>query len=312
MTTGGHRKILNIDASCASEGAVAVLKALGSVSRLRILQLLGPEVRSVNQLAELLGMPGATVALHVKALEEAGLIYTELRPAHRGLQKVCSRTHDQVIISLPCLEPQHVPAVTVSMPIGAYVDCEVTPTCGLATEASIIGMLDDPISFLEPERVQAQLLWFRQGFVEYRFPYRVPPQTTLQALQIGMEIGSEAPTSNPDWPSDITLWINGHEIGAWTCPSDFGGIRGALTPAWWLDIDSQFGLWKRWEVNHTGAYIDGVQISPMRLQDLDLAAKPYVTVRLGIKADARHVGGLNLFGQKFGNYPQGLEMRVSW
>jgi predicted transcriptional regulator len=29
------------------------------------------------------------------------------------------------------------------MPIGAYVDCSVTPTCGLASEHGIIGSLDD-------------------------------------------------------------------------------------------------------------------------------------------------------------------------
>ncbi|GHO67889.1 hypothetical protein KSC_067810 [Ktedonobacter sp. SOSP1-52] len=30
---------------------------------------------------------------------------------------------------------------------------------------------------------------------------------------------------------------------------------------------------------------------------------PYVEVRFGIKPDALNVGGINLFGEKFGNYP---------
>ena len=310
MTTSGHRKILDIDATQPGETAVAALKALGNDTRLRILQLLGPEALSVNKLAELLDMPGTTVAMHVKTLESAGLIHTELRPASRGLQKICSRTHEQVVVSLPPLEPDLSQVVTVSMPIGAFVDFDVAPTCGLATETSIIGMLDDPISFLEPDRVRAQILWFHHGFVEYKFPNRVPPKTTPKALQIAMEICSEAPTSSNEWPSDITLWINGVEVGTWTSPSDFGGVRGTLTPAWWLDIDSQFGLWKRWEVNGSGAFVDGLQVSQTRLRDLGLDTQSHVTVRIGVKDDAQHVGGLNLFGRKFGNYPEDLVMRI--
>lgn len=48
-----------------------------------------------------------------------------------------------------------------------------------------------------------------------------------------IEICSEAPNHKDDWPSDITVWINNHEVGTWTSPSDFGGERGVLTPAWW-------------------------------------------------------------------------------
>jgi predicted transcriptional regulator len=310
MVADGHRKILHLDASRPSDDSVAVLKALANYTRLHILQLLGPKTRSVTELARLLNMPSQTVAMHVKTLEEAGLIWTELRPASRGLQKVCSRKDDQIVISLPPLEPDECRVITVSMPIGAYVDYEAAPTCGLATEMSIIGILDDPVSFLEPDRVQAQLLWFHHGFVEYRFPYRVPPKSTPQALQIGMEVCSEAPTSNQDWPSDITLCINGKEVGTWTSLSDFGGVRGALTPAWWLDIDSQYGLWKRWEVNSIGTFVDGMQVSNVRLVDLNLAAQPYVTIRIGVKPNARHVGGINLFGRRFGNYPQDLVMSI--
>ena len=55
----------------------------------------------------------------------------------------------------------------------------------------------------------AQLLWFRAGYVEYRFPNRVPPGARVQSLQLTAEICSEAPLHDLDWPSDITVWING-------------------------------------------------------------------------------------------------------
>lgn len=308
----GHRKILELDASGADEQTVAVLKALGSEWRLRILRELGTETRSVNQLAMLLGIPAVTAAMHVKALEEANLIVTKLVPASRGLQKVCSRTFDQVVIALPSLDPTPIDAVEIAMPIGAYVDYFAAPTCGLATERALVGMIDDPASFLEPERVEAQILWFRHGYVEYRFPYRVPPGSVPTGLQVRMEVCSEAPMHSDDCPSDLTLWVNGIEVGTWTSPGDFGGDRGALTPSWWLDTDSQFGLQKRWEVNGAGTFIDGVQLSDVAVADLKLGSGQAVSVRLGVKADARNLNGINLFGRKFGNYPEDLVLRIAY
>jgi predicted transcriptional regulator len=37
-----------------------------------------------------------------------------------------------------------------------------------------------------------------------------------------------------------------------------------------------------------------------------------VTVRIGIKPDARNDGGLNLFGRKFGNYETDLNMKLDY
>ena len=305
-----HGKILVIDVSQPSDKSLSVLKALASDARLRILALLGTQVRSVNQLAHMMDIPLSTAAMHVKELEDAELITTELQPATRGQQKSCSRRYEQVLLQLPPLEGQEVKAFEVSMPIGAYVRYEALPTCGLASENALIGMIDDPVSFLEPERMNAQILWFRQGFVEYQFPYRLPASATAESLQIRLEICSEAPTHNDHWPSDITVWVNDVEIGTWTSPADFGGTRGALTPGWWLDADSQFGQLKRWEVSQTGTFVDGVQLSDVKLRDLKLQAHHGVSIRIGIKPDARHIGGLNLFGRKFGNYPEDITLRI--
>lgn len=308
----GHRKILELDASTADERAVLVLKALASDWRLRILRELGTQSLSVTQIATALGIPPVTATMHLKALEEANLIVTKLVPASRGLQKVCSRTYEQVVISLPSLDPDPVDAVEIAMPIGAYVDVSAVPTCGIATDRALVGMLDDPASFFEPERVEAQILWFRHGWVDYRFPYRVPPGANPMGVQVRMEVCSEAPMHNDICPSDITLWINDIEIGTWTSPGDFGGDRGALTPSWWLDTDSQFGLQKRWEVNRAGAFLDGVQISEVTLQELQLGPEAPISVRIGVKPDAANVNGINIFGRKFGNYPEDIVLRISY
>jgi predicted transcriptional regulator len=196
------------------------------------------------------------------------------------------------------------------MPIGAYVDAVVSPTCGIASETGIIGHLDDPGTFYDPDRVQAQLLWFRHGYVEYRFPNRLPSGARVENLQLSLELSSEAPLHNDDWPSDIFMSVNGVEVGTWTSPGDFGGERGALTPNWWEEWNSQYGLLKVWKVAEDGSYVDGMRISNVTLDQLRLEQARFISVRIGVKENARHVGGINIFGRSFGNYPQDIVLRL--
>jgi predicted transcriptional regulator len=205
-------------------------------------------------------------------------------------------------------DPQY---VEVDMPIGHYFDVQARPTCGLASAERLIGLLDDPISFYDPAHTEADLLWFRAGSIEYRFPNRLPPGATLQSLQLSMEACSEAPHHLASWPSDITLWINNVEIGTWTSPGDFGGERGRLTPGWWDVKDTQYGLLKRWRVDHEGSYLDGMAVSNVVLANIQLDL-PFIPIRIGIKPNAINQGGMNIFGARFGNYPQGLVLRMTY
>lgn len=289
-----------------------VAKALASEPRLRILNLLNDRVYNVTEIAEALGMPLSTANMHIKMLEDAGLVISEFQPAQRGRQKICARVYDTVLIELTRGIPPLRQVLEYSMPIGAYTDCDVTPTCGLASEQGIIGFLDEPATFFDPARLKAQLLWFRQGWVEYRFPNRLPEQYSLDSVQVSMEICSEAPMYHNDWLSDITLWINGVELGVWTSPADFGGQRGALSPDWWESWNSQFGLLKVWQVSGEGTFVDGVKISDVKLDELGITGRPWVSLRVGVEAGARHSGGLNLFGSRFGNYPQDIIMRFHY
>jgi predicted transcriptional regulator len=287
----------------------AVTKALGSETRLEILRFLSAHTCTLLEIAEALNLPPSTATLHINVLEKAGLIETNLRPATRGLQKVCARVYDRIVIQLPADTEREETMVEISMPLGAFVNIQVTPTCGLVGELGIIGHLDDPSAFYEPERIHAQLLWFRRGFVEYRFPNRLPPNVLLDDIEFSFEVCSEAPLHHPDWPSDVTVWINNVEVGKWTSPADFGGERGALTPEWWDTQNTQYGLLKVWKVSTNGSYVDGVAVSNKTLQDLSLKPSDPISLRIGIKDNAAHVGGINLFGSKFGNYPQGIVLR---
>ena len=97
-----------------------------------------------------------------------------------------------------------------------------------------------------------------------------------------------------------------------TSPCDCGGRRGILTPAWWSDTSTQFGFLKTWRVDHTGSYLDNQQVGDVNIADLALDPYRYISVRIGVPADAENVGGLNLFGDKFGDYPQALQLRVGY
>jgi predicted transcriptional regulator len=60
----------------------------------------------------------------------------------------------------------------------------------------------------------------------------------------------------------------------------------------------------------TGCYIDGVLVSRVTIADLKLSEHHSVKVKIGIKDDAEHVGGMNIFGRGFGNYNQDIVLRM--
>lgn len=288
--------------------AMHIMKALTNENRVEMMKHLMNGPKNVNELADLLNIPFSTAAANVKILENTEMIKTEIIPG-RGSQKVSSSRYDRIVIEL-AKESDVDDMLTFELEVGEYVQCDVEPTCGLLSEEGIIHILDDPRSFYEPERKNAQLIWFRSGFIEYHFPNRIPYGSSANELSFSVEMCSEAPYYKEDWPSDITCWINDIEIGAWQSPSDFGGKRGFLTPSWWETSSTQYGLLKYWTINHEGSFIDGTKISNTTIDELRLLGKPYISLKFGIKKDSQNQGGLNLFGSKFGNYEQGIIMKV--
>jgi len=304
--TSKRDRVLNID----DPDADLIFKALGNPLRLHILRILSNHAFTVMQITEDLDMPASTVNQHLRVLEEAGLIQTDLRPATRGTEKVCVGVYKRLECNLVPLPATSEQAVEISMPVGAYADFQVTRPCGLASSINLIGMQGDPEAFLEPEHINAGIVWFSTGYVEYRFPKRLPPRAYTVSLYLSLELCSEAPGHNADWPSDITVWINDVEVGTWTSPGDFADTRGLLNPDWWPSNNTQYGSLKSWQVNGDGSYIDGLRVSDVVLEDLAIEAHPYISVRIGVKTDAVDRGGVNIFGRNFGNFPQDIVMRL--
>ena len=115
---------------------------------------------------------------------------------------------------------------------------------------------------------------------------------------------------NPDWPSDIYVSINGVELGVWTCPGDFGGRRGLFGPASWPTSSTQFGHLKTWAVSQTGSTLDEAPLSNVTIDQLNLHRGNFFTLRIGVHPDAKNVGGMNLFGAKFGDHPQDILLQL--
>ncbi len=290
-----------------------VLKGLASPVRIAMLQLLHAEgPLNINDIAARLDLPQSTASSNAALLEKAGLIRTELQKARKGNQKICHSTYDEILVAFrDDLEGTRNDGIEVAMPIGLFSSFEVAAPCGLCTPDGIVGLLDVPDAFLDPDRMKAGLLWFTRGFVEYQFPNTARHSVdTLSAIEFSLELSSEVPGTSADWPSDIALGVNGVDVGTWTSPGDFGDKRGVYTPDWWKLKGSQYGKLKTWRIGQNGSYVDGVRISDVTLADLNLNDHQSIRLRIGVHEDAKHPGGINIFGRGFGNYDQDIVLRL--
>ena len=289
-------------------------KSLSVPARLDILDILKNTPRSLQEISNILNLPLSSVALHIKHLEEAGLIVTENQSGTHGSMRVCLCCFNTFSLTLFNAGANSInKTVSMEMPLGNYFDCKVTPTCGIADENGAIGAYDSENTFYSPLRTQAQLIWFTKGYLEYRFPNILNSLLEIDEISFSMEICSEATGFLEDWPSDITISINNIQIGTYTSPGDFGLRRGKLTPQVWANGSSQYGLLKTFSVRDNGCFLDGNLLNSfVTLKDLKLSEYPHISLKIEIKEDAKHVGGINIFGKKFGDYPQGIIMNITY
>lgn len=285
-------------------------EALASKVRLEIIDLLAVNPMNVKELAEALGLSSAIVTMHIRKLEKASIIETKMVRKQGGTHKICTLSQHSIEIELPHPEQTIKKMHEISIPIGHYTEYEVYPTCGIATLEKVIGQFDDPRFFIEPERMNAGILWFGRGYLAYKIPNYLLAGQRPSALEIVLEIGSEAPGANSNWPSDIAFALNGIDIGVWTSPGDYGDTRGKFSPSWWQDREiNQYGLLKVIRIQENGTFIDGQQLSEIGIGQIGLDRNHW-TFRLEVKEDATHVGGLTLYGKGFGNYNQDMVFRV--
>ncbi|MBW4085532.1 transcriptional regulator [Paenibacillus sp. S150] len=288
---------------------IDIFKALSSEIRIQILELLATnQALNLNEIAKKLNLSNGAITMHIKKLEESGLIEINTSVGKHGIQKVCYLNKDKLMVDLRSKEVDNLYEVEIQ--VGHYSNYQAVPTCGLATKDSIIGDFDEPRYFADPQRIDSEIIWLAEGFLEYRIPNYLKANQTFREIQFSMELGSEAPGFSDNYPSDLYFYVNGIEIGFWTSPGDFGDARGTFNPDWWPPHLNQYGMLKLIRINNEGSFIDGCRISDITLDDIKLDYKSELTFRIAVTDKPVNKRGLTIYGKHFGNYSQDLMARV--
>ena len=304
--------IYNISDAASADELYKTCHALGSKERIAILNLIQTRPMTIKELSQILNLPVSSITLHTNILNEGNLINIEYKPNKKGLVKLCSRAVNTILILIDNVENnEELIEQNYEMPIGNFTDINIKSPCGIAGKYSGIGEYDEISTFYLPNRHKAELLWFSDGDITYKFPNTIKDLSNVNSIEFSLEICSETLYSRNDWPSDITFWINDKEITTWTSPGDFGGRRGKYTPDYWFINSTQYGILKNIKINKNGIYLDNNLISNnLTLDDINLMNSNSIDFKIGIKPDAVHKGGINIFGKNFGDHDQAIIMKV--
>ena len=294
------------------DNIVKVARAFASEERLAIIKYMLNKSVSISMIASNLDMPISSVSRHIDILADAGLIVINYQPGPKGHTKYCAQNVLDVLFSLVGNDNEkRSNSFYVEMPIGMYTDCKIAAPCGMVGKERALGKLDDIKIFFSPLRADAECIWFESGFVSYLFP---APDNCAERHRISfsLEICSDTIYYNNDWPSDITVKINGIEALTFTSPGNFGGKRGKYTPMYWPISSSQFGQLKKISVDKDGVYLDNVLMHKnLTFDDLKISDNDSIKFEIGVKSDAVHRGGISLFGKNFGDFDQAIIMKIS-
>lgn len=288
-------------------------RALSSKDRLQILRVLQKKPMNLLEISKTLNLPISSVSFHINALEAAKIIRFEYQPVLKGHIKLCYKNVLGMRIDFSDeTETDNTLEQKVEMPVGNYTEANVTECYLVGTEGFIFRENDYFAKLFTPERIHGQLFSFQLGSVSYNFPNLYRLYSDYNRISFSFEFCSEAPYYHLNWPSEITVWINDVEIATFLSPSDFGGRKGKYTPDFWIVNATQYGLLKTFSVDETGSYIDEhIKNKAVTFGDLHLDKKDFIKLTIGIKKDAKHQGGINIFGEKFGDYPQGIIMSLA-
>jgi predicted transcriptional regulator len=284
-------------------------RALSVPVRVDMAGLLYHRPYTILDLAKELGLPASSAGVHVKILEEAGIISTSRKTVDGVSVKECKLEKILVHMILRSSTPNLNEVSSLEVPIGAYTACEARGRCGLISDTAFIGVEDDPRSFYLLEKNTAQLLWLEKGFLEYRLPNILPNNKRCKQLSLSMELCSEAPGFDENYKSDIYLSVNGVSCGFYRSGGDYGLRRGIHTPAFWQNGLTQYGKLVTWTINDQGVFINMEKVldTPAAAFNLGTEAS-HILMRLECKEKSEFCGGINLFGEKAGDYNQAIVM----
>ena len=291
-----------------------IFKALGSDARMRIVELLSERGEmNLNEMASALGLTNGAITQHIRTLESCGIISVQTEATSHGNQKICTLAADQILLNLQKQsENYNLKVYEAEIPVGHYIDYRVKPSCGLASSTSQIGDLNTPLSFALPERLNAQLVWFHDGYVEYRIPYMVPEDSEIVQMTISLEISAADQGSEDANQSYIHFQMNGKRICDWLSIENADNARGIYTPGWWDRTKLQHGYLKMLVISANGAFLDGVPIHDCEPGILVPDEYGEFRFRIYVESTEGFDGGAAVYGSAFGNYNQNINVRFHY
>lgn len=298
----------------SSDEIARIGRALSIPDRVDILKLLSNKnIMSVNEIAKALDIPLSSVSLHVRILEDAGLVTCERMPSLHGTAKMCAYKNVDLLLHMndePLNEEQ---VFEQNMPLGGYAEAiGITEPCGMASTTGPIAVYNRPVCFYLPERLKTQVLWFMSGRLVYHFaPFPRKSGMRVRQIECSFEACAHAKLEQA-WQTSYNLLINDQLLGSAVCTCETDGKRGNHNPDWWPDVATQYGTLFRWRVDREGCWLQGKHVSDLTVDKLSLESESPIRVAIDVPSDAEENHGINLFGSEFGNYSQALRLTITY
>lgn len=289
-------------------------EAIGNEKRVNLLKLLNepPYTHSVPELVQITGMPVSTLMHHLEKLEKACLINISYKTINSNSVRVAY--HDLASVNIlfqktnSHIDNEKINCDFQSMKVGNYSNYTGNQF-GFAGKKRFYDFLGS--NCFHPKRFDAQIIYSSNGQIEYFFDNKIAKNKQIVKLQLSLEICSEAPYYNNNLKSDITFWINNKELLTYTTQGDYGDRRGTLNPDWWPEKSTQYGNLVSISIDDNGVYLgENLIHHKITINDLKLEDGNKLILRLGNKGTATNIGGWNIFGKEFGDYPQDIQMQL--
>ncbi len=304
---------LNIEKETDDKNILKIGIALSSPIRIAILKQVNKEGKTLSELAKLNFVSFSSIVFHTKLLEEAKLVQIKTIKTNNGSAKLVIKGCVEINVDFDDLSTvaSMIKRYHSSVHVGDYTSAEFGDNNGFVIKSNFHSFYQDS-PFLE-ERRNADLIYTNRGFVEYSFDNTEFRHKKIDEISFSLEICSEVPYFNNSFESLIGFSINGIEAIDFISPGDFGGRRGRVSPSDSSLNATQYGQLKTIVVNDNGVYLDGVlQNANIKIQGLNLDKSNRVLFRITSKKKDNAYGGFNIFGKNYGDYPQDIEMDVSY
>ncbi|MBQ8685103.1 MAG: transcriptional regulator, partial [Clostridia bacterium] len=269
----------------------------------------------IYEISKTLNIPISTVSNHISILEEAKILFVSTQQGVKKHVKMCNRQITSILFNFAGMIAEESPlSFSTEMPVGQFVEADISAPCGMFVNADESETekphVDKPSEFFSTHRFAAELIWFDHGFVSYNFPNKLYEEDVVK-LELSFEVCSEIAYYRNDWPSDITVKINDKEAITFLSPGDFGGRQGKFTPDSHGLSNTQYGQLKKITITKNGVFLNGSTVSETPIDEFHLNERPFIKLSIGVKKDAVHRGGINLFGKNFGDYNQSILLTLT-